>query len=149
MEKVNTTSVVGLGNVLGDWLQIEYPSVINVSSYTIDSSGTMARVPSTFYLLYSNDGATWIAADTRSLIQWVSFGASQTFTLSTSVISKYFRLSVSLAGNTGTVVNRNYFTINELILNQNTAIKVNVPCLISNKKLLHLIMNLYQNRMCH
>jgi hypothetical protein len=131
---VNTTSVVGLGNVLGDWLQIEYPSVINVSSYTIDSSGTMARVPSTFYLLYSNDGTTWIVADTRSLIQWVSFGASQTFTLSTSVISKYFRLSVSLAGNTGTVVNRNCFTINELILNQNTAIKVNVPCLISNKK---------------
>ena len=129
---VNTTLITGLGSTLGDWLQIQLPSVINVASYTLDgTNGNTQRNPSTFYFLYSLDNINWIIADTRTAYQWIS-PYSATFTLATPVTAKYFRISVSLVGNTGIVVNRNCIQVNELTLNQPLG-TVQVPTLLSNK----------------
>ena len=129
---VNTTLITGLGSTLGDWLQIQLPSVINVASYTLDgTNGGTSRNISTFYFLYSTDNINWIIADTQTAYQWVSPYA-YTFPLATPVTAKYFRISVSLVGNTGVVVNRNCIQVNELTLNQPLG-TVQVPTLISNK----------------
>jgi hypothetical protein len=128
----NTTLITGLGSTLGDWLQIQLPSVINVASYTLDgTNGTTSRNPSTFYFLYSLDNINWIIADTQTAFQWASPYA-YTFPLATPVTAKYFRISVSLVGNTGVVVNRNCIIVNELTLNQPLS-TVQVPTLLSNK----------------
>ena len=128
----NTTLITGLGSTLGDWLQIQLPSVINVASYTLDgANGTTQRNPSTFYFLYSLDNINWIIANTQTAYQWVSPYLA-TFTLATPVLAKYFRISVSLTGNTGVVVNRNCIQVNELTLNQPLG-TIQVPTLLSNK----------------
>ena len=126
------TPLLPFGTLNGDWLQIQFPSLINVMGYTIASSVSLSQVPSTFTLLSSTDGVNWTAQDSEVASQWV-LGVSKTFTFPSPITSKYFRLSVYLVGNTGTS-SRNNFVINELTLNQNTVNNsVTVPTLISNK----------------
>jgi hypothetical protein len=121
----NSTVVVGLGTVYGDWLQIQFPSSVSISSYLINNSyGGTQRGPSTFYILYSADGSTWNVADTQTAYQWST--TTNTFTLASPVNGTYFRLVCGLTGNTGIVANRNCFAITELVFNQ-----VQIPLNIS------------------
>jgi hypothetical protein len=124
------TPLLPYGTLYGDWLQIQFPSPINITGYTINSSVSLAQVPSTFTLLSSTDGVNWTPQESQVAVQWV-FGVSKTYTI-TPITSKYFRLSVGLVGNTGTS-SRTNFVINELTLNQNTTTNVIVPTLITNK----------------
>ena len=82
-------------------------------------------------MLTSTDNVNWTSQGSQPGVQWV-LGVPKTYTFPSPVTSKYFRLSVYLVGNTGTSTRTN-FVINELTLNQNTAISVTVPTLISNK----------------
>ena len=125
------TQLLPYGTLFGDYLQIEYPSPINVTGYTIASSVLLSQVPSTFTLLTSTDNVNWTTQGSQVGVQWV-LGVPKTYTL-TPVTSKYFRLSVGLVGNTGTSTRTN-FVINELTMLQNaTTNSITVPTLISNK----------------
>ena len=120
------TPLLPYGTLYGDWLQIQFPSPINITGYTINSSVSLSQVPSTFTLLSSTDGVNWTSQGSQVAVQWV-LGVSKTYTI-TPITSKYFRLSVGLVGNNGT-----NFVLNELTLNQNTTTNVIVPTLITNK----------------
>lgn len=68
-----TANIVGLGiggaagSVAGEWLQIQLPAAIYLQSYAILSRTTTAnQYPVTWYLVASNDGATWYLADYRT-----------------------------------------------------------------------------------
>ena len=125
------TPLLPYGTLYGDWLQIQFPSPINITGYTIASSVSLSQVPSTFTLLSSTDGVNWTSqGGSQVAVQWV-LGVSKTYTI-TPITSKYFRLSVGLVGNNGTS-SRTNFVINELTLNQNTTTNVIVPTLITNK----------------
>jgi hypothetical protein len=129
----NSTQITSIGTYFGDWVQIQLPLAITVVSYTIaTANGATQRGPSTYYLLYSNDGLTWNVADSQTNYQWVAPYIT-TFTLSQAITSKYFRIACSLTGNTGITVNRNCFDINELVLNQSQTSNVQVPTLLTYK----------------
>jgi hypothetical protein len=127
-----STTINSIGTYLGEWLQIQLPSAINIVSYTINTNSPNAaqRSPSTYYLLYSNDGLTWNIADTQTNYQWNASFIS-TFTLATPVTSKYFRIACSLVGNTGEITQRNILFITDLTFNQSTSIVV--PTLLTYK----------------
>jgi hypothetical protein len=86
----------------GEWLQIELPNQIVLTSYTIlprgDSNFWLRRSPNTFVILGSNDGLSWNLVDTESGINWTS--AAKTFTISgNSVAYSKYRLVTSVVGN--------------------------------------------------
>ena len=87
--------------------------------------GGTQRGPSTFVMLYSDDGNTWALADSNTAYQWST--TTNTFTLASPVTGTYFRLVCGLTGNTGQVANRNCFAVTELIFSQ-----VQIPLNISN-----------------
>ena len=62
---------VGGSNILGEWMQIQLPYTLYVTTYSINGNlggggSWNAYVPRSFYLCGSNDGATWSRVDNRS-----------------------------------------------------------------------------------
>ena len=55
------TSVVGRNDMAGEWIQLETPHKVKVSSFILNSyaDNVSNRQPRTFALLGSNDGSTW------------------------------------------------------------------------------------------
>ena len=102
---------------LGEWIQIQLPVGIPITSYTIyNASSWNGRAPKDFKLAGSNDGTTWTLIDTQTgITSWASYTTSLTFTPSTQTTAyTYFRLCVN-ATNGGDY----YLSIGELILNVN------------------------------
>jgi hypothetical protein len=95
----------------GEWIQIQIPFGILVTSYTIYRANDWPnRYPNTFRLAGSNDGITWTLVDTQTAQASV---ISKTFTPSAQTTAySYYRLCVNQI-NTGD----SYLSIGELILN--------------------------------
>jgi hypothetical protein len=86
----------------GEWLQIQKPSSIVISNYSImPRSGVEgAREPRTFWILGSRDGITWFLVDSRGGVNtWVSPQVVKTFTVTSAQAFTYFRMVIYQVGN--------------------------------------------------
>lgn len=62
-----STQVVNVGNVSGEWFQLEYPTAVRLNSYGLKTfSNYLARYPKSFYVLGSNDNSTWNVVDYKT-----------------------------------------------------------------------------------
>ena len=89
----------------GDWLQIQMPSAVALSSYSIYYN-TSYGCPSLFWILGSRDGVNWILVDSRVQLQPGSSGTI-TFTLATapSQSFSFYRIVTGGLTTTGGTVN--------------------------------------------
>jgi hypothetical protein len=95
---VTTTDVNGT-QYRGEWLQLQLPSQIYQSYYTIYAA-SYNNTPTAWAILGSNDGVNWFLVDTRTGVSWASAPTTQTFTLSTPSTKSYsyFRMVVNVSG---------------------------------------------------
>jgi hypothetical protein len=112
---VTTTDVNGTVYP-GEWLQIQLPVSITISSYTIYPSSTavsFGQLPSKFVVLGSRDGVIWFLVNSQSgVTSWTAF-TGITFTVAATQSYSYYRV----VGNQMTTGCNGYFTINELVFN--------------------------------
>jgi len=86
----------------GDWLQIQMPSSMVLSSYSIMPRSGLegARDPRTFWILGSRDGVTWFLVDSRGGINtWAGPQVVKTFTVTSAQAFTYFRMVIYQVGN--------------------------------------------------
>ena len=105
---VSTTDING-NSYLGEWIQIQLPVSLVMSSYFVSSYLPGQNTPSTFYVLGSRDGVQWTV-----LNQQVgnSADAGTTFAVNTTSAFNYFRLVTNRINGNGTTV-----CVSEWILN--------------------------------
>jgi hypothetical protein len=117
----STTTPVDGSNVSGEWLDLETPQGIVITSYMIrgwpaDGQGNV-RSPNTFTIAGSTDGITYTRIDTRSNIDTLSNNDwRNTFTVSnnSNAFTRH-RIIAHIVGNAGTNNFRSGFLINEMI----------------------------------
>jgi hypothetical protein len=91
-----------LGNAYpGDWLQIQLPVSILLSSYLIAPNAPGNQSPSKFVVLGSRDGINWTLVDSRSGASSYTIGSYTTFTVQATQSYNYYRLSTSALTGTG------------------------------------------------
>jgi hypothetical protein len=102
----NTNTVIAANTYKGDWIQIEMPDFIQLSSYTI-IPGTYPdkNAPSVFHIAGSKNGNTWYDLDIQ-YYTWLPTSGPTSFKIqdsSTVGTYKYFRLIISKIGVNTTV----------------------------------------------
>lgn len=102
-----STTIAGIGPVLGEYVQIQLASPACVRRYGVVPRPTLAiRAPGTWYVVGSNDGSTWTVVDQRQDIPSTQYTdtVETSFTVTTTPAAyRYFRLIVTkLAGTTST-----------------------------------------------
>jgi hypothetical protein len=111
-----TTSTVDVTGTayLGEWLQIQMPSSMVLSSYTTTNDGS-GYAPSAYRILGSRDGVNWYLIDSRSGL--TSSTTSYTFSVSSGQAFTYFRLvGISTVGSgVGNAVEIREWTLNGTI----------------------------------
>ena len=106
---VRTVDVNGT-SYSGDWLQIQMPSSIILSTYSIKDSGDAQKGPGAWSILGSRDGAIWFLVDQRSGVAYstsllnFSVTSAQTFT--------YYRMVITNATGTGSFPELIEWTLN-------------------------------------
>ena len=98
---------------LGEWIQIQLPVAIVLTSYTIYVGNSLQRrAPNTFKVAGSTDGTTWTIVDTQT---GITLTTSQTFTPTPQTNSyTYYRLCVNIIQGAAA---SEYLTIGEMVLN--------------------------------
>lgn len=97
----SVTTLVDGASRSGDFTQIRTPSPIVLSNFTIQTlSGIQSSCPNTFVFAASTNGTTWTQIASASNLTWTS-NETKTFT-TLPVLASYFRLIVSVVGNSGT-----------------------------------------------
>ena len=94
-----TTDVNGTA-YLGEWLQIQVPNPVTLSSYSISPGNNAAsgQAPAKWAILGSRDGVNWTLVDARAGITTWAATTAQTFSAASSQSSwTYFRCVVSQA----------------------------------------------------
>ena len=91
-----TTVDVNGNSYAGEWIQVQNPSSIVLSSYSILQVAALVNYnsPSRFWLLGSRDGINWSLVDSRTGATWVA-GAYSTFTTAASQAFTHFRLVIN------------------------------------------------------
>ena len=100
----SVSTIDTLGNIyLGDWVQLQLPVSIILTSYTFTCWSTTNNA-STWYILGSKDGINWNLINMQTGITWVgtSPANAQTFTVSTSTAYNYYRKVLYKSAGTGT-----------------------------------------------
>ena len=77
----------------GEWIQIQLPTNIVISSYSITPQSGPINTPYTFYLLGSTDGSSWKCINSQIATTWTS--NTQNFYVCTSTACTYYRIVVS------------------------------------------------------
>ena len=103
---VSTTYNTNL-TYLGEWLQIQLPQNIVLTSYTLvgqvntSTTGVAGRSPKNFIILGSSNGINWTLVDTETNITgWANLGAVRTFTTN-NVIQAYSYYRICINANQG------------------------------------------------
>lgn len=94
-----TGGVQTTGGVSGEWVQLQLPVAIVLTSYTLTGreSAVSSQNPKNWTLFGSNNGTTWSSIDTRSgITSWSgqNFG-TVSYSLTNSTAYNYFRLVIS------------------------------------------------------
>ena len=106
---VRTVDVNGT-SYAGEWLQIQKPSSIVLSSYSILPQSGAVNTLSAWYVLGSRDGANWFLIDQRSGATWTS-GVYNTYQVQSSQAFSYFRIVINIVSN-GTGIGLPEWTLN-------------------------------------
>lgn len=109
---VRTVDVNGT-SYAGEWLQIQKPSSIVLSSYSILPQSGPSNTLSAWYVLGSRDGTNWFLIDRRSGATWTS-GAYNTYQVQASQAFSYFRIVINIVSN-GTGIGLPEWTLNGTI----------------------------------
>jgi len=112
-----TTVDINGNSYQGEWLQIQNPSSIVLSSYSLlNRSDITTQSPNKFWILGSRDGINWYLVDSRTGITW-SLNQTQVFTVSTSQAFTYFRFVTNIinSGTTQTQISVATWTLNASI----------------------------------
>jgi hypothetical protein len=135
-----STSYIGndllSSNYLGEWIQIQLPYNIILSSYLlisqVNSSSTVStRGPRNFILLGSINGINWNLLDSKiNISQWGTTGIPKVFTISNNILSySYYRLCInanqSLSTGAVTVSEWELFGIRSLTIEKTTGYTLN------------------------
>lgn len=106
-----STNVDGVGNILGEWLQVQSPFKSVMRSYAMAARVNFGyRMPKNFYIVGSHDGSTWYYVDQQTVTTpWDDVAAptlAVNFTVSTTNTSSltaytYFRIIVNSVENGG------------------------------------------------
>jgi hypothetical protein len=104
-----TVDVIG-NSYTGDWIQLQMPSAVVLTSYSIYYN-TSLGCPGLFYILGSSDGSNWNLVDQRTQTPPASSGYI-TFSVNSSQAFTYFRLQAYGITTTGGTMN-----VPELIYN--------------------------------
>jgi len=112
---VTTTDVNGTV-YLGEWLQIQQPSSVTLSSYSLSPGNNAAtgQAPAKWAVLGSRDGVNWTLVDQRSGVTTWAATTAQTFSVSASQAWTYFRIVINQAN--GYVGSTPIIVFGELIL---------------------------------
>lgn len=96
-----TTHIQGVGNVSGEWQQIQVPYLLQVSSYIITNRASFEmRFPGTWYLVGSNDGTNWYPVDYNTGYVYVQDTVTFTPNQSNTNYYSYFRFVWIVVGGT-------------------------------------------------
>jgi hypothetical protein len=102
-----TTRIQGVGDVSGEWQQIQVPYLLQVSSYIITNRASFEmRFPGTWYLVGSNDGANWYPVDYNTGYVYVQDTVTFTPNQSNTNYYSYFRFVWIIVGGTPYTTNR-------------------------------------------
>ena len=104
-----TTIDVNGNSYLGEWVQLQTPSSIVLSTYQIQMRTDLAPgsgEPKTWAVLGSRDGVNWFLVDQRTNVTWSGAGSINTLTVQSSQAFAHFRLVTYLVG-VGTAGGRN------------------------------------------
>jgi hypothetical protein len=96
---VTTVDVLG-NSYSGDWLQLQLPVSVLLSSYSI-TPGNTSQVPVKWWVLGSRDGTNWTLVDSRNTTALTS-GTVQTFSVSASQAYNFFRITANQVSSGGT-----------------------------------------------
>lgn len=105
----NTTTIMTIGSIGGEWLDITLPISIQLTSYSLQSrnDGYLNQMPVNWYIIGSNDnGTSWYVVDNKNTVNtsWTALSQTQTFTCSS--VPSYIRYRIvitSLGGATSPV----------------------------------------------
>jgi hypothetical protein len=88
-----STTIVGVGAVLGEWLQIQFPYPFALVEYTMQQrTGLGMRMPRVFYIVGSNDGTTWNSLQYADYANNATGFITLTNALNNNVFYSYYRL---------------------------------------------------------
>jgi hypothetical protein len=86
-----TTTVSGVSRN-GEWIKLQIPNAMSIDSYTLTSL-EFNQSPKDWWLAGSSDNNTWTLLDTKTNVtNWGASKSSQTFSISSSEVFKYFML---------------------------------------------------------
>jgi hypothetical protein len=93
-----TTTVSGVSRA-GEWLQLQYPSSVTITSYEIQArNGQNSTAPTVWWIAGSTNGSTWTLIDTRTAITWQTNLQTITFTPATPGTYSYYRIIINAVG---------------------------------------------------
>ena len=117
-------------NYYGEWVQLQMPVAIALSSYTI-TIRDVGDAPSTFYLLGSSDGSSWNLLDQQTSVPWTTQSQTLSFTKQVSSSYTYFRMVVNAIGGGAATLNISnvvfYGTVAGPRVNQDGKVGVGLP----------------------
>ena len=95
------------GTYTGEWVQLQVPSGIILSGYTVSShlGSSTINLPRKWYILGSNDTTTWTLLDSRSGVTSWTFNQAVTYSVSTATAFTYFRFVVNEIQSSAGVLN--------------------------------------------
>ena len=97
---VTTVDVNGT-SYAGQWVQVQSPSSVSLTGYTIQCRGDQGNgtgEPKAWWVLGSRDGTSWYLTDQRSGISWSGASSTNSITVQSSQAFTYFRLVVNVIG---------------------------------------------------
>jgi hypothetical protein len=90
-----TTTVSGVSRA-GEWVQIQYPSAVTITSYEIQSrDGQNSTAPTAWWIAGSTNGSTWTLIDSQTGIAWQTNLQTITFTPATPGTYSYYRIIIN------------------------------------------------------
>lgn len=85
----------------GEWIQLQLPTRISLSSYTVYGQSPTYD-PGTFFVLGSNDGVNWTLVSSQVFVPWTTTPQTLTFQAQSSQTFSYFRMVIGAIMSSGT-----------------------------------------------
>ena len=134
-----STVAADASTTYGEWLQVALPSAIVLKSYMMQprvQAGTFyaKQSPRNFVVFGSKTGAagTWVAVDTRTGINdWTALPRTFTVSPATSEAYPFYRVAVTVIGNTSTAGAGEYLSLAKLTLYETEAAQPGMPYLFA------------------
>lgn len=97
---VYATAVNGVGSIAGEWLQIQLPYQLQLTTYSLYPPQItftwLTRSPKIFYVVGSNDGVTWFQVDYQNLTSFPNDYKPLTYNATTNTNAySYFRIIIN------------------------------------------------------